>query len=293
MIKRIIKLAVLAMAVTAIGYSVYYFSRAILMNDVEPVVLSDMEQEIRDSIESRISHQPYPQATMEYDQAREAINILHEQRLKNGERALDDRNAEKCLRVAYDAYAPIFIAYTNNYFRRNDWDTATINELRDRAMELQAVHDTVFYQEMVKVVDDYYAAWTFVGVAEQKCWNVDSIKNRIQKANEFIYAPLKNNKALYDQLNQIPERVKQKYKTYVKQKGDKIIDKVYNNSYTDYGEFQKDYDNISKNFIRPYERAYGNAFGNLKDRLNKADDEIQRRIRERETNNTEGQYDEL
>ena len=264
--KLAIKILLIVLVVAGIAYiAITQFGS---MEDTPPPPVPELtkfEKHIQKRVENEVADCSYDEATKAFNSIMDEItteaNIMVE---RDGEEepSISDEEAQSCREELFYAYAPIFTAHTDEYFQRSTWDEAYINQLRDKAKEMQQAHiaeegtaTTEKLAATIKTVDDYHAALKVVRQAEG-CTTVAAAKSIISEAQAYQRAPLTNCDRLRSQLAQVPTKAKNAVATVIRNRCADVINKFDN---IKYGSFREANDAINSctSAITDYYNAFG------------------------------------
>ncbi len=273
---KIIKITLLIFVMIGLGAIVVLFMSNIKDVDNVDIEATDFEKHIQGSVDCDIKGADYAQATAGFDNIVEEIETERFVTLNNNQHGISEESQQKCNKMAFFAYAPIFTHYSKSYFQQSSWSETILDSLKWRATFMLnmniAEDDTDMYNQLkttIKNVEDYYAILS-LNDSSSKCTSVQSAKNMISEANDFKREPFTNNEILRTRLNNVPSNAKTSCATYIKNRCRYVA-----NHYDEYGSYENFYSAYEKvtGLIDSYKNAFsnGNQFNEVISLLNSAD----------------------
>lgn len=258
--KTTIKIALIAIVTIGIVAAVIYFASGMSEGGNEQIAETNFEKEIQEQVKSEIKDKSYDEAQAAFNSIMENINTEASITLADGSKSLKDSEVKKCKQMVCDAYAPIFVEYSKDYFTQSSWNDAELKRFKEEAQVLLSMNAVETGTQIetnlngiIRTVNEYYAAKKIISQASN-CSSVNAVSNLKSKAQKYKHEPLTNNTNLLSALNAVEATAKSSVERKIIAGCDRV---VYGyDTYADYATFYKAYDNANKR-IKEYVSAFG------------------------------------
>jgi len=258
--KQSIKISIIVITAIAIVGLLFYFTKKIDNAEIETIEPQNFLKYIEARVNNEVADKPFDSAKIAFYSIIGEINTEAFIKTGNGSSVLTTEDTDKCKRMAFYAYAPIFAAHGLDYF--NSWVNSGADPLRTEANSLLAYgiaeDGTQIKQDLnqiVKIVNEYHEALRVISSASS-CTTIEAVNKAINGHKRYMHAPLTNNRNLKTELNNVPNKAKESLVNYILRKANVVIANKY--KYDSYAKWYEDYDaKISE--IDQYEKAFGKA----------------------------------
>lgn len=276
--KQSIKIGIIVFAAIAIVGLLFYFTKKIDNAEVEKIEPQNFVKYVEQQANKEVKDKPFEEAKISFYKLIGEINTEAFVWLNDTTKALTDESIQKCKRIAFYAYSPIFTTHGAEYFNQQSWTIRDADALREEANALlsygiaesgtQVKSDL---DQIVKNVKEYHEALGIVSSASQ-CGSVEAVNKAVSNAKKYKHDPLTNNKKLLTGLNNVPSTAKDGLANRIVGRGDGIIARKC--SYPDYTQWYEAYQQVI-GAIDEYERAFGKIEKLTRERtkLEEADEE--------------------
>lgn len=195
-----IKIGLIAVAVIAIAGVSIYFLKGITEPPKTVIASTSFEKEIEQEVNNKIKGQEFAVAAAAYDDV--LAKITTEASIKNtdGTTQLTPDEVTNCKKLAFYAYAPIYLQHAKEFFANSSWSEPEMKQLAAQAQSLLSANIAQGQTQsdlaaVGKTVSDYYAAWRVVRSAGS-CGSVAAVNAVRSQAASYSHAPLTNNASL-------------------------------------------------------------------------------------------------
>lgn len=258
--KNIIKIILIAFAVAGIGVAIFFFCHNIDNGKEEVIATSNFEKTIQTRVSNEITGKPYNEATTGYDAIISSIKTEASITLGDGTANLSREEQQKCEKMAFYAYAPIFTQYATQYFHHSTWNESEMELLKSKSNYLLSANIAESgtdvarsLNSVVANINDYYAAKSLIASAKH-CTSASAVDNIRNKVGNYKRPPLTNNTSLASGLNNAPNEAKNSYGQYVIHQCNSIASRY--RSYGSYPAWYSEYER-AYNLIKEYTNKYG------------------------------------
>lgn len=223
--KSIIKTGLIALAIIMIVTLLKVF-----IDPIKPIHLAKIEpvsfvKFMKKQVDQEIKGKSYEKAQIAFDSLNGLVKTESFVAYSDGQHALSENEALDCYKMTFDAYAPIFVDYGNDYFH-SDWRKEGLDRIKTESERLQSlrlaesgtdVSDSLSH--FIQYEKDYTAAKKVVNNAAYGCKTVKKVREKIENANRYKKKyPLCNNSELRKDLMKVrSEATKQLAKDYISQ----------------------------------------------------------------------------
>lgn len=273
--KKIIKIVLIAIVFIGIVSAITYFFGGISNSKEEIITSTDFEKHIKERVYNEIKGKEYVEATSGFSGVNSEINTEGSITLADGSYNLSSEEQVKCRKIAFYAYAPIFVEYATAYFKKSSWNDE-INGLRAKAQNLLNVgiaeEGTDVSKKLywtINTVNNYYGAWKVVNSANY-CTSAAGVERVKVNVRKYKKRPFTNNASLLSGLNNAYNNAKSAYARYIISCCSHVANSYAN--YDSYPHFYSAYDQ-AVSLISDYTNKYGGKglFSSVKSQLNSAD----------------------
>lgn len=276
--KQSIKIGIIVFTAIAIVGLLFYFTKKIDNAEVEKIEPQNFVKYVEQQANKEIKNEPFEEAKSSFYKLIGEINTEAFVWLNDSTKALTDESIQKCKRIAFYEYAPIFTAHGIGYFNQESWTIKDADALRDEANVLLAygiaengTQVKAELDQIVKNTKEYHEALGVISSASG-CGTVEAVNNVVSKSRKYYHNPLDNNKKLISDLNHVPIVAKESLANRIVARADGIIARKC--SYADYPQWF-DAKEQTVNAIEEYEKAFGKVdkLTDERTKLEQADEE--------------------
>lgn len=268
--KSIIKTGLIALAIIMIVTSLMVF-----IDPIKPIHLAKIEpvsfvKFMKKQVDQEIKGMSYEKAQTAFDSLNGLVKTESFVAYSDGQHALSENEALDCYKMTFDAYAPIFVDYGNDYFH-SDWRKEGLDRIKTESERLQSlrlaesgtdVNDSLLH--FIQYEKDYTAAKKVVNNAAYGCETVKKVNEKINNANGFKKKyPLCNNSELRNDLSNVRAKATEKLAKEIISQIDTLIKHKEDYIHLDYQcwanekePFEKRLDSFSLNFNKEYNKQY-------------------------------------
>lgn len=276
--KLAFKIFLIVLVVGGIGSAIYFFVDG--MGEKAPeedLETTKFEEYIHDRANDEIKGKSYSKASDAYDDIMAEISDVANSTIKKDgkeDNSISKREEANSRKLAYYAYSPIFVDYTDKFFQNSTWNETEMNNLKKRANELlntklsdEKAKNKPKIQDVIRNVEGYYAAKSLIEQANN-CTSVKVAKEMPNKVSAYKKLPFTNNSYLRTGLDNAPAKAKSSCADYIRKQCNAVVNNYYNGRYNTYNAVEKDAKRCSS-LADEFEKAFNqtNFFYNELERV--------------------------
>lgn len=266
--------------IAIIAAAALLFTKKIDNAATESITPKRCSELISELCQTKLRHDDYARSHHSFDSIIGVITTEEFVSLGNGEKQTEAEEIARCRITVADEYDNYLVDYSAEYFRRSQWNKATLNNMKADALilldlrksasnilnEKDREHEDVEapatedmdisdnqIREIASTVDDYSDALSVVNNAS-RCYSIDKLEEIIQKVSNYKRIPLTNNAELSAGLNSAISEAKESVVNSICRQCDRVANNF--RSFGSYSNFINEY-NKAINRIKEYESRYG------------------------------------
>lgn len=253
-----IKIAIIAIAVIAIGLIIFFSAKALGSGSDEVIAATPFEKTIEQKVDDGIKGKSYAQASQSFGAIVKYIDSESGITLADGTKNVKPEEVANARSIVLQAYAPIVTEQADKVFGGTAWNNSEVQSLGAEAGKLLSFDGksdfAKRFAEIVNTVNEYNAANALIAKASQ-CATVSQIASFSSQAKAYNKTPLNNNAALQNQLAQVPAKAQSAVASSIAGRAAAL------RNYARYGSwyaFENAYNSVI-GAINEYSAAYGNG----------------------------------
>lgn len=253
---KIILISVVAVGIAA----VVLFSLKNVIFGTLVIPTTAFEKDVDEMVKKEIKGQNYLTASEAFYRIVDDIQTEASVINNDGSHQLSEREVEKCKKIVFYAFEPVFESYQEDYFNRTTWAESDLDNLKSCAEDMLAMNiaESTAKSNLTKVVNtvkDYYAAKGVISRANH-CTTVTAAKDLRDRAERLKRKPLTNNVSLKSGLDNVFNNAKKSVADYIYSSCCNLRNNYQN--FDSYNQFNQKWSNLN-NRINEFENNFGKS----------------------------------